>query len=98
MNKILNLASIRATGVAAPKRRPLLEAVAKVVTLPVRDRRTAQDESVPGRLVAGWHVDHASRRLVCRWRQEGSAEPSSPCIVSSRLLRASLIGSRSRAA
>lgn len=98
MNNIFNLAGVRATRVAPSKRRPLLDAVAKIVTFPVRDRMAADKVNVSERLVAGWHVDHASRRLVCRWRREGNAEPSSPCITSSRLLRASLIGTRSCAA
>jgi hypothetical protein len=97
MNNIFNLASVRATRVATPRRRPLLDAVAKVVTFPARDRITADKRNDSGRLVAGWHVDHATRRLVCRWR-DGNAEPSSPCITSSRLLRATLIGIGPRAA
>lgn len=98
MNNIFNLASARATSVALPKRRPLLDAVARVVTFPVRDRVPADKGNGSERLVAGWHVDDATRRLVCRWRREGNAEPSIPCITSSRLLRASLINARSRAA
>lgn len=98
MNNIFNLASVRATRVVAPKRRPLLDAVAKVVTFPVRDRMPVDKGNGSERLVAGWHVDDATRRLVCRWRRENNAEPSSPCITSSRLLRATLIGIRSRAA
>lgn len=98
MNNIFNLASVRATRVTAPKRRPLLDAVAKVVTFPVRDRVPAVKRNGSERLVAGWHVDDATRRLVCRWRRAGNAEASSPCITSSRLLRASLINPRSHAA
>ncbi|HWK64729.1 MAG TPA: hypothetical protein VNS34_07295 [Rhizobiaceae bacterium] len=98
MNNIFNLARVRATRGATSRSRPLLDAVAKVVAFPVRDRAAPEKPEDARQLVAGWHIDHATRRLVCRWRKEGSAEPSSPCIVSSRLLRATLIGTKSRAA